>query len=293
MQYSHILIEYANPLDLSDSIKLQYKLREHAVTKKWVSKLIHAQTQYNIDAPDRFYGFGTIEEQTIDAIIRINQCIAIINLHQPIINKTLIDVNDQDTLNYLHHIFEVYHGLLDQQTHTFWKSASPEVRLALADLNLLVHRCECVSRGAQPRHVVTYYGLPKTEMLATEDYTLFETSVKFGTVYLNYAEIGKTLDDLAVDNDAYIAADAFQPFRHYSADFNVKFYSSNGRQEAEHCAIVKQYYDINSKFFAERNLLWGHPYLNSGTIPLADLDSTINVHEQLATRQFVKSVTLI
>lgn len=290
---TQLLIKYCDPLNHNDSVTLEYKLRNHAVTKKWVDRVKLAQANYNIDTPSRFYGFGTIEKQTADAIVGINQCIATINAHQMIINKTLDDVNDQDTLNYLHHVFEVYHGLLDQQTHIFWESASPEARLALADLNLLVHRCEGISRGAQPRHVVTYYGLPKTEMLVIEDYTLFESSVKYGTVYLNYVEIGKTLDDLAVDNDAYIADEAFQPFRHYSADFNVKFYSSNGRQEAEHCAIVKQYYDTNNKFFEERNLPWGHPYLNSGALPLADLVSTLDVHEQLSTRQWVKSVKFI
>ena len=288
-----LAIEYANPLNHSDSVTLQFKLREHAVTKKWVERLLLAQSQYSIDAPNRFYGFGTIEEQTADALQRMTQCITLINSHEHIIDRALTDVADQDTLNYLHHIFEVYHGLLDQQTHPIWQSAPQEVRLALADLNLLVHRCESVSRGAQPRHVVTYYGLPKTKTLAIEDYALFESTIKFGTVYLNYAEIGKTLDDLAVDNDRYIANEAFQPYRHYSADFNVKFYSVNNRQADEQRAIIKQYYDTHSTFFKDRNLPWDHPHLNSGTIPLADLVNTTNVIEQLATRQYVKSVTLI
>jgi hypothetical protein len=288
-----LAIEYANPADLSDSVTLHFKLRNHAVTKKWIERLLLAQTQYPIDAPDRFYGFGSIEEQTADALHRMQQCIALINSHEQIIDRQLTDVADQDTLNYLHHIFEVYHGLLDQQTHPVWQTASPEVRLALADLNLLVHRCESVNRGAQPRHVVTYYGLPKTETLAVEDYALFEPAIQFGTVYLNYSEIGKTLDDLAVDNDGYIADEAFQPFRHYSADFNVKFYSTGHRQVTEQYAIIKQYYDTHNKFFEQCNLPWGHPYLNSGSIPLADLINTTDIIEQLNTRQYVKSVTLI
>jgi hypothetical protein len=288
-----LTIEYADPCNLSDTVTLRYKLRDHAVTKKWIERLLLAQHQYSIDAPTRFYGFGSIEDETADAINRINQCIAQINAHEPIINRILSDITDQDTLNYLHNIFEVYHGLLDQQTHKVWQGAPQEIRLALADLNLLVHRCESVQRGAQPRHVVTYYGLPKTELLAIEDYTLFEPTVQFGTVYLNYAEIGKTLDDLAVDNDSYIADAAFQPYRHYSADFNVKFYSTDRRQADEQSAIIKQYYDLHSKFFENRNLPWGHPYLNSGAIPLADLINATNVIEQLTTRQYVKSVTLI
>jgi hypothetical protein len=287
-----LAIEYANPIDLTDTVTLYFKLRKHSVAQKWVDRLKLAQAQYPIDSPERFYGFGTIEEQTADALQRMQQCITLINSHKQIIDKTLTDITDQPTLNYLHHIFEVYHGLLDQQTHTIWQSAPQEVKKALADLNLLVHRCESISRGAQPRHVVTYYGLPKTEVLAIEEYALFEPVVKFGTVYLTYVEIGKTLDDLAVDNDTYIADDAFQPYRHYSADFNVKFYSTNSRQVSEQGAIIKQYYDANKTFFNKRNLPWGHPYLTSGAIPLADIVGATFVTEQLATRQYVKSVTL-
>jgi hypothetical protein len=288
-----LIIEYANPADHGDVIILKYKLRDHAVTRKWVERMSAAQKQYTIDDPTRFYGFGTIKEQITDAINKINECIALINSHELIIDRTLIDITDQDTLNYLHHVFEVYHGLLDQQTHMVWQSAPHEVMLALADLNLLVHRCESINRGAHPRHVVTYYGLPKTETLAIEDYTLFEPASKFGTVYLNYVEIGKTLSELAIDNDRYIADAAFKPFRHYSADFSVKFYSTDQNQIEEQSNIVKRYYDANINFFEERNLLWGHPYLNSGAIPLADLVATPNVLEQLITHQYVKSVTLI
>ena len=115
-----LAIEYANPINHLDSVTLYFKLREHAVTKKWVERLLLAQQQYSIDAPTRFYGFGTLEEQTADALQRMKQCIALINSHEHIINKTLTDVADQDTLNYLHHVFEVYHGLLDQQNTDFW-----------------------------------------------------------------------------------------------------------------------------------------------------------------------------
>jgi hypothetical protein len=260
------------------------------VTHKWIERVGQAQSQYHIDNPGRFYGFGSIEQQTLYALDQMNKCIDTINQYQPIVTRRLIDVNDQDTLNYLHNIFEQYHGLLDQQNTAFWNDAPVDVKIALADLNLLVHRCESIARGAEPRHVVTWYGLPKTETLADEDYQLFDTDIAFGTVYLNYVEIGKTLEDLAVDNDQYISDDAFQPFYHYSADFNVKFWT---RQTGQIDSIIKEYYDKHSDFFASRNLMWGDPKLSIGAIPLADLDSDPALVEQLSTKQWVKSVTLI
>lgn len=285
-----LLVEYCDPKNHLDTITLAYKLRDHNVTRKWVERVQLAQASYNIDNPSRFYGFGTLEQQTEYAINQINNCIDCINSYQPIIDRKITQVNDQDTLNYLHSIFEQYHGLLDQQNTPYWQDAPDDVRVALADLNILVHRCESVSRGAEPRHVVTWYGLPKTEVLALEDYELFESDIRYGTVYLNYVEIGKTLEDLAYDNDTYIGDDAFQPFRHYSADFNVKFYT---RQTDNNDAILQEYYDAHSKFFAERDLPWGHPYLSAGSIPLADLVDDRNIIKEITTRQWVKSVNFI
>jgi hypothetical protein len=115
-------------------------------------------------------------------------------------------------------------------------------------------------------------------------------------VYLNYAEIGKTLDDLANDNDRYIFDSGFQPWRHYSADFNVKFWSSDDRQVKLFRAKIKAYYKANADFFKKKQLAWGHPYLASGNIPLADLQYTGSRKEllkQLESHQQVKEVILL
>lgn len=223
MDFKHLYIKYSNPSDSLDTFTLQYKLRDNPVVPKWCERVELAQKKYTIDDPGRFYGFGNVDDQKADAVDRINTCIDTINNFETIVDRRLNSIDDQDTLNYLHHIFEIYHGLLDQQTHELWLRAPIAVRRALADLNILVHRCESVQRGATPRHVVTYYGLPKDQVLDTDDYAYFTDKVEFGTVYLNYAEIGKTLEDLAIDNDQYISDEAFKPFEHYSADFNVKF----------------------------------------------------------------------
>ena len=296
MRYQNLYIAYANPQAPSDTFTLQFKLREHLVTTKWCERIETAQEKYKIDDPTRFYGFGSIDEQCQDAIVRINTCIDIINEFESLIDRKLSRIDDQDTLNYLHNIFEQYHGYLDQQTHELWQRAPESIRQALADLNILVHRCESVQRGSSPRHVVTYYGLPKDKLLDDGDYALFEDTISFGTVYLNYVEIGKTLDDLTLDNDQYIFDTGFQPWRHYSADFNVKFWSSNDRQIQENRATIKAYYDTNREFFKSKKLPWGHPYLTSGSIPLADLQYTGSRKEllkELESHQQVREVILL
>lgn len=296
MKFKHLYITYVNPNDQLDTLVLKYKLRDHDVTEKWCERLETAQKQYTIDDPTRFYGFGSLEQQQADAISRINSCIDVINEFDPIIERRLISISDQDTLNYLHHIFEVYHGLLDQQTHEFWQRAPQTVRTALANLNIQVHRCESTYRSAMPRHVVTYFGLPKTKILDINDYKYFTDNYQFGTVYLNYVEIGKTLEDLSQDNDHYIADDAFKPFQHYSADFNVKFRDEDPKQLYQKHVKIKYYYDTNKKFFDQRGLYWGHPYLQNGSIPLADLQydgSQQALLKKLETHQQVREVILL
>lgn len=262
----YLLIQY------NDNFTLRYRLRDNAFVPRWVERVQTAQKQYPIDDPERFYGFGPIEQQKQHSIHLINQCVDHINSYRPIIDRKLESVDDQDTLNYLHNIFERYHGMLEQQTDAFWNHAPNVIRKSLANLNVLVHRCESVARGARPRHVVTYYGLPKTETLTREDYALFEPATKFGTVYLNYVEIGKTLEDLTLDNDRYIGDDAFRPWTYYSADFSVKFWQDDPLLISDLNAKIKQYYHDHQEFFESRGYSWGDYRLVRGGLPLADLE---------------------
>lgn len=282
----YLIIEYNN------TFTLKYRLRDNAFVPRWVERVLTAQEQYPIDDPGRFYGFGPIEQQKQQSLSLINQCVDHINSYKLIIDRKLESVEDQDTLNYLHNIFERYHGMLQQQTDDFWNHAPQVIRKSLADLNVLVHRCESVAKGAEPRHVVTYYGLPKTETLTQEDYKLFEPAVKFGTVYLNYVEIGKTLEDLAIDDDKYIGDDAFKPWHYYSADFNVKFWQDDPLLISELNAKIRQYYQDNQEFFESRGYSWGDYRLVRGGLPLADIeDAPEDLLLMLERNPIVTSVT--
>jgi hypothetical protein len=283
MQY--LLIEYADAVGQLEPITLHYRLRNNPIVPKWIERVQEAQRLHDIDDPQRFYGFG--ENQVEYAMTNINKCVGLINSFERIIDRNLTDISDQDTLNYLHSIFERYHGLLDQQNNDFWNRAPHQVRKALADLNLAVHRCETVNRNAAPRHVVTWYGLPKTKLLDSNDYAHAIHTWDAGTVFLNYCEIGKTLDDLSTDEDEYIADGAFQPFRHFSADFVVRFSDRTSRQaQAKHDKIYAYYQQHKDKFAP-----WQVCYTN-GQFPIADLEGELNL-EAVANRQMVKSVQLI
>jgi hypothetical protein len=281
LKYQKLHITYANPHDPADQITVDYLLRDTPVVEKWIDRVrLAQQSGYSIDDPQRFYGFGSLQEQIDSALTTINDLIQQLNRWINI-DYDLKSVGDQNTLNRLHHIFETEHGLLDK------KDSDPEFKQYLCDLNLAVHRCESVARGAHPRHVVTYFALPKTEVLDSSDYMYFESTVKFGTVYINYAEIGKTLYDLMMDNDSYIQPEAFQPFRHYSADFVVKFWNN---PNANLTAELETYYNKHQDFFESQGYTWSDLARSIGSIPVADLDYSGDILQALETRKFVKAV---
>ena len=281
----HLVIKLGYDLDL------RFQIRSTPLAELWLERM-HQRHDWPMDNPDRFYGFDTAQQEQQRAVDMIQQCIATINAHDPIIGREF--EYTQDDLNYLHNIFETYHGLLDQQTSEYWHSAPNTVRQALANLNLAVHRCEAAMAAPCPRFVCTWFGMPKTKQLDVDTIqTHGELQIKFGTVYLNYCEIGKTVEDLAHDNDIYIGDDAFRPFGHYSADFNVAFYNQDLNQKL---SGMQQYIEQHQEFFLAHSIesvynVKAQPL----RFPVADLEYTGTQQElisQIRSQQLVREVKI-
>jgi hypothetical protein len=136
--------------------------------------------------------------------------------------------------------------------------------------------------------------MPKTHQLnlaLQEQYG--DSQIKFGTVYLNYCEIGKTVEDLANDNDKYIGDDAFRPFDRYSADFNIQFHDQD---LVSQCGKIQKYIDQHRDFFVARGIT--NVYNTQARpirLPVADLVYDGNREQilaQIAERQWVQQVTI-
>lgn len=270
-------------------VALKFAIRNTPVADLWVDRMKH-RSDWPLDHPDRFYGFGTLEQEQQRAEQYITHCIARVNRHRELIQRPFEWT--QDCLNYLHNVFEIHHGLLDQQHSEYWQTADHDARQALAELNLAVHRCETALQPPRPRMVCTWFGMPKTHKLDPELQGVYgDWRIKFGTVYLNYCEIGKTVEDLAHDNDKYIADDAFRPFSHYSADFNVQFYDTDLNKKY---GQIQRYIDQHPEFFLARNItsvynIQARPL----RFPVADLvydGDQEKIIAQLSQRQWVNQV---
>ena len=271
--------------------ELRFRILKNPIAELWIERML-LRTAWPMDHPDRFYGFGSTAQEQQRGREIIQQCINVINAYKPIIDRPF--EYTQDCLNYLHSIFERYHGLLDQQNTDFWHCAPVSVRQALAELNLAVHRCESVMRDNAPRVVCTWFGMPKTHRLDPDLQQGWGVGqIKFGTVYLNYCEIGKTVEDLESDNDQYISEDAFRPFNHYSADFNVQFYD---RDLSAKYGRIQRYIDQHQDFFVAHGIKSVYNVKAQPLrFPVAELEYDGNRNHLLtniASRQWVHQVLL-
>jgi hypothetical protein len=278
-------------------LPLQFQILNTPVAKLWLERM-NLRNQWPLDDTKRFYGFNnSIDEKRI-ALERIQQCIQGINSWQPLVDRTLESTADQDTLNYLHNIFEQWHGLLDDRpVHPTYGAIPDDVRQHLAMLNVSVHRCESAERGNRPRFVCTWFGMPKTEILSLDVIHEHGTlNPKFGSVCLNYAEIGKTLEDLTQDRDNYISDDAFKPFNHYSADFNVRMFDETLADISAKVLSMKDYYNQHRDFFLDKGFTnFQDPRLLPMRFPVAELIETMpkdQLLQEIKQRQQITKVAL-
>ena len=278
-------------IDLED-LSLTFRVLDTPIADLWLERMSQRHA-WPMDDAHRFYGFNHADQDAQHALTKIQECVTTINAWKPMIQRPLTTVHDQDTLNYLHSIFEQWHGLLDQQ-----QSHVPAVvAQALSDLNVGVHRCESVARGNLPRFVCTWFGMPKTCTLPLDIMQRHGTfKPAFGSVCLNYAEIGKTLEDLTYDRDNYISQEAFQPFHHYSADFAVRMYEESDDCIKEKLTHMKEYYNQHKDFFFEHGYTtFQDPRLLPLRFPVAQLECDLPREHLIATmaqRQCITKVTL-
>ena len=277
-------------IDLGD-LSLQFRVLETSMAELWLERM-NQRHKWPLDDPERFYGFNPRDQDEQIALDKINDCIQQVQARFPEHNRgPLLACADQDSLNYWHHVFETRHGFLEQEDR------SDPVIAVLANLNVAVHRCESVARGNRPRFVCTWYGMPKTKTLTKEIMQQYGTlNPAFGSVCLNYCEIGKTLEDLTQDRDNYISDVAFRPFNHYSADFNVRLHEETVAYAAEKQIRMQEYYKHHREFFSEQGYTtFQDPRMLPLRFPVAQLIETMSrdqLLEQIRQRQTVTQVTI-
>ena len=288
-----VVLTLHDPGHCASPVELVFDLLDLPITHAWLQQVqLFIAAGQPWDDPLRFYNFPKHSLSRADVTQRLRELRDLLAPYLPEALRPFPRDPDQDYLNYLHNIFERYHGLYDQQDTDFWKTAPPLVQQALADLNIWIHRFETL--GGIPRFVGTWRGKPCRFQFKDDEFGLFSLDENWGDLRLNYCEIGKTLQDLAHDDDHYIGDDAFQPQHHYCFDFTVRFGQSTPAQTQALADSIWHYYDRHQEFFAARGYYRRDPRMALGGVTIGHLryQDPAQIIDQIDRNQKLVSIAL-
>lgn len=288
--FTQAILRLSNKDNYADIYDLKFDLIQSSFLPKWIDRYLEAkQRQDPISEPWAFYNLNNdwTPEYTVEFLnYHIDQC----NLLSPNMFKhKLLSISDQDTLNQIHSVFELHHGKLDKWMDNPLLKDNTKLREHLSHVNQAVHRCESSNKQRGKIRVV-FFDLPKIKKFTELDYSLFTNSIDFGGLYTLYADVGKSLDSLAQDNDGH--HHDFVPYLHYSVDCSVKFYDDSG-STVDH--LCKKFINENWKYFEKKGYRKDDPVLTStGAIKLGQLKyiSKQQVLDRLKNYNYIQDLIL-
>ena len=282
MKYA--LLRLSQKKDHTKYFDLKFKLLNHHFVKKWIDCVLEAQQkQYPISEPWAIYNLNN--KMNRDFIkTNINRLMKKIDNVHKLFGFELKNINDQDTLNKIHAIFEFNHGKLDAwKINPLFKNKPDSFRKNLSEINQFIHACECFNTGTKRIRIV-WFDLPKNKLFTDEDYDLFTNKKLFGSLYHSYCDVGKNLESLATDNDN--DHHDLVPNLHYSADCIAYFNDDNEEETVVLKEQVYKTYIENNKEYVESSVearAWvikGYPIdskkLTTGKVEIAKLETDLN-----------------
>jgi hypothetical protein len=265
---------------------IYFDLIENNISNRWFSVLEKSCSQ--IRECDRFTNWPETYKNINFFISELNSQIDIINKYDNCVYHRLTEDSSQEQMNILHRYFENLRG--ERNTGTPWYNTAPDyVKSAVDRFNILIHEYEQFLRKNKilysPVIVCTFKDPARYELLDL-DYDLFTYRWTFGTLYINYSEVGKNLLEVFKDNDNIVGDENIRPQRFWNADFMIKFGIDTPRI----------YYYIRKLFFTVWRIR--HPIikkipknkLSVGLIPVAQFNK-IESNLDFSKRKIVKELS--
>ncbi len=221
----HFTTWFAQPDKHDSTARLVFKVRETPIAKKWATavknEIEKGSSPYE---PNRFYNFPGDQITLSSVCTEINKCLQIIGefYSGPMPDPVEPPLTANDT-NRLHRYFEIFRGSL-QKPSALYLNGPPQLQRAIERFNVEIHRYENLSRIPKGQEVdyarIVWSWTGRTRYpLDDEDYAYFTIGSPFGTVNLNYCEVGKHLIEVFRDKDRdFVSPENIRPLRHYSAD---------------------------------------------------------------------------
>lgn len=247
-----------------------FRLFETDIAHRWYAEL---KKNYEIYENDRFTNWPNSEKTKQWYIDNLNETIETVNSYENIIKERMFVGANQDVMNTLHKHFENLRGHIDLGTEWF-RRAPVNIQNAVEKFNVLIHEYEAFKKNSriQKKHpystIVCSFHNRQRLPLSDQDYRHFTFNWKFGTVYINYCEVGKPPLDVFTDKDEEVGSDAIRPQSSYSADFMIKFGPDTNM-------IYYYLRKIDFYFWCRKNRMFdrfGRFKISPGMIPVAKFD---------------------
>jgi len=201
-----------------------------------------------------------------------------VDKEQVLFNLELVDINDQKMLNKIHAIFEENHGKLDEwKLNPLFQNKSDSFRKNLSEINQFVHACEVI--GGSKKIRIAWFNIPKEKKFTNDDYKLFTNKRNFGSLYHMYCDVGKPLEDLAVDNDDH--HHDIVPHLHFSSDCVVHFQTDTDDDVKKMEENIESYKIANKDFLNSKGYFENDPRLTTGRIELGKLETELTQEQIL------------
>jgi len=264
-------------VEFGDGLTLVFEVYQTPLAQRWYAlfgEVINSDP--SLRENDRFHDFPNSSWNERTVVDRINACIDTINSQIPLITEKAVLGGGRQQLNQLHHRFEQLRGgILTPSLH--WQQAGEELKAAINDLNLQIHRLEDLldsemKSAAWPHIYITFNNFHR-KPLDKQDYQLFTTDTQFGEVYLNYCEVGKQLWNVYFDGDDVVGDDNIRPLRYYSPEIMLAFYDST---QANELPGFWAWWDENAEHLAQLGFHKDDPDLSIGAIPVARLKTSMD-----------------
>lgn len=222
---------------------LEFEVENNSIAKLWVKKLKKfLKSKSKLET--RWTGFS-LERRSPEILMKkLENCVNKINQswlareYNYTIEVEIPKVYNTELHNIVHHHFEILMGQVWKPSEWYkLMEARQDWDLinAVRGLNDLSHELEASNIG-KPFLCTTFwdvYGIQKDDLPnEVEDY--FKLNLEFGAVYLHYAQLGKTWQEVCWDADEHIFEENISPFCLLSGEFDL----SLGADELTHNELL-------------------------------------------------------
>ena len=262
----------------NEEMSLSFSVRNNITAERWFESLKNAATQSTIYEADRWYNFKDSKYSSFEKLTKdLELCIAELNTLEPGLIDYQFDHNNiQKSVNDLHVHFADSHLIASRITEKSYD--------AWHKFNDLLHAFETLERSktvetetgqTNAAIILTFHEHFKQELI-DDDYEQFTIAKKFGTVYVNYCQVGRHIFELFNAQDEIAEDEHILPLKNLSADSYFWFGPSSGKSGIERkWTAIGAWFKAHESRFNKMGFHWGDPRLAIGWIPVADLTTPI------------------